>query len=158
MDADDDDHTTREPTKATPERLAAFLETLAETANVTAAAQSVSLNRQYLYVLRENEPEFAERWDAAVKLGTHALEDEAARRAKDGWEEPVFYQGVECGHVRKFSDTLLIFLLKARDPKYRERLDLAGPNGGPIPVSNTVEVIDAAEAARRYQQLMDTPG
>jgi phage terminase small subunit len=33
---------------------------------------------------------------------------------------------------------------------------ISGPGGGSIPVA--VEVIDAAEAARRYQQLMDTPG
>jgi hypothetical protein len=149
--------TTREPTKATPERLAAFLNALAETANVTTAAQSVDLNRQYLYVLRDDDEAFAKSWDAAVKIGTAALEDEATRRAKEGWDEPVFYQGAECGSVRKFSDTLLIFLLKARDPKFREKLDVAGPNGGPIPVANTHEVIDPAEAARRYQQLMDAP-
>ena len=55
-------------------------------------------------------------------MGTDALEDEALRRAFHGSERPVF-QGKELvGYVRDYSDTLLIFMLKARRPeKYRER-------------------------------------
>ena len=50
------------------------------------------------------------------------LEEEARRRAHDGVDEPVWFQGVQCGTVRKYSDTLLIFLLKGAKPdKYRER-------------------------------------
>ena len=60
-----------------------------------------------------------------MEIGTSALEDEAHRRAFDGTEEPVFHQGQECGSVRKYSDTLAIFLLKAHAPeKYRERQDV----------------------------------
>ncbi len=58
-----------------------------------------------------------------------ALEDEARRRAYDGWLEPVFHKGVKVGTVRKFSDTLLIVLLKAHKPeKYREniKMDVSG--------------------------------
>jgi len=37
----------------------------------------------------------------------------------------VFHQGKVCGGIRKYSDTLLIFLLKAAYPeKYRERVDV----------------------------------
>jgi len=54
-------------------------------------------------------------------IGMEALEDEAIRRGKDGIEEPVFYQGEVCGHVRKFSDVLLMFALKANRPeKFRD--------------------------------------
>lgn len=149
------------PTIATPERLETFLHALAESANVTSAALHVGINRQHLYRLRDEDDEFRAAWDAAVKLGTGALEDEATRRAKEGWDEPVYYQGDQCGVVRKFSDTLLIFLLKARDPaKYREKLDLthAAPNGGPIQTVSTELRIDAGtdagEAARIYQQII----
>jgi hypothetical protein len=58
-------------------------------------------------------------------LGVAALEDEARRRAYEGWEEPVWHKGVNCGTVRKFSDTLLIVLLKAHMPeKYRENIKI----------------------------------
>ena len=36
----------------------------------------------------------------------------------------MFYKGAVCGHVRRYSDTLLMFLLKAHRPeKYRERYE-----------------------------------
>lgn len=49
------------------------------------------------------------------------MEAEAFRRGVKGTEKPVFHQGVECGRIREYSDTLLITLLKANRPaKYRE--------------------------------------
>jgi len=61
---------------------------------------------------------FAEAHDEAIAT----MEDEAIRRAVHGVDKPV-YQGKELvGHVREYSDVLLIFLLKgARPEKYRER-------------------------------------
>ncbi len=48
------------------------------------------------------------------------------RRAVEGVDEPRFHDGQICGHVRKYSDTLLIFMLKARRPdKYKERGEVA---------------------------------
>ena len=50
------------------------------------------------------------------------LEDEARRRALQGVEKPVFREGRQVGTVTEYSDTLLIFLLKARRPeKFRDR-------------------------------------
>ena len=63
------------------------------------------------------------------------LEDEAIRRAREGVDEPVFYKGEHCGNVRRYSDTLLIFMLKARKPDvYRKRASIehTGANGGPL--------------------------
>ena len=57
---------------------------------------------------------------------TQTLEHEARRLASERWEAPVYYKGKVVGHVRKFSNVLLIFLLKARRPDvYRERQDLS---------------------------------
>ncbi len=58
------------------------------------------------------------------------LEDEAIRRARDGVTIPVFYAGKEVGAIRRPSDTLLMFLLRAHRPeRYRERPWVAA--GGP---------------------------
>lgn len=129
-------------TKLTPEKTATFLEALADTANVSAAAKKIRISRQYMYQVREEDEEFAAAWDEAVKLGTAALEDEAVRRAMDGTLKPVFYQGEKVGSIREYSDTLLIFLLKARDPdKYADRVkkELSGPGGGPV--KQSIEVL-----------------
>ncbi len=50
-------------------------------------------------------------------MGADALEDEAMRRAIDGVEKPVFRGGEVVGHVRDYSDSMLMFLLKSRKPE-----------------------------------------
>jgi Bacteriophage Sf6, terminase small subunit-like len=109
-------------TRRTAERDLKFLESLSQGASVAAAAKDAGYGRQHLYEWREADPELAAAWDNALEAGTDLLEDEALRRAKDGVDEPRFYEGEVCGHVRKYSDTLLIFLLKARRPwKYADK-------------------------------------
>jgi hypothetical protein len=88
-----------------------------------------------VYKWRAADVELAAAWDDALEAGTDLLEDEALRRAKDGYDEPRFYEGEVCGHVRKYSDTLAIFLLKARRPeKYSDKVTATrqGVGGGPI--------------------------
>lgn len=141
--------------KLTLEKRDKFLEILANTANVSRAAREIEMSRVALYDERNTDPKFKALWDKAVEMGTRHLEDEAIRRATEGTARPVF-QGGECvGHVREFSDTLLIFLLKARDPKFKESSTLAvtGPNGGPMTALN-LNMTDPAEAARVYQQML----
>lgn len=126
--------------KLTPEKLTAFCAALAETCNVGKACAAVGISRQTAYDWREDDPAFAERWKRAMRAGLTVLEDEMHRRAIDGTDEPVYHQGEQCGTVRKYSDTLAIFLAKAHDPeKYREnsRMELTGANGGPVEVNET---------------------
>lgn len=110
---------------------AAFLEALAAVGNVSGAAKTASVSRRFVYDERERDPDFAALWDDALDQAADAMEREALRRAVEGWDEPVFGSlggksgSGEIGTVRKYSDTLLIFLLKgARPEKYRERTDV----------------------------------
>lgn len=106
----------------TPEKRRTFCKELAETANVSKSAKKIGVSRTRVYEIRKEDSVFAEQWDEAVDRGVDALEEEARRRAYKGTNKPVFYQGVECGTIREYSDTLMIFLLKAARPeKYRER-------------------------------------
>jgi hypothetical protein len=127
-------------TKVTAKKKAEFCDALAETANVTKAALATGISRREWYRTRDEDAEFRKAWDAALELGTDALEDEAVRRAHEGTLRPVFYQGQECGAIREYSDTLLIFVLKARRPeKFKERSaqEIFGPNSTPVaPVIN----------------------
>lgn len=121
--------------KVTPEKLAAFCTALAETCNVGKACKAVDIARQTAYRWREEMPAFAEAWDKAMKIGVTALEDEAHRRAFEGYDKPIVHQGVVMDTCKEYSDTLAIFLLKAHAPdKYREnvRQELVGDGGGPI--------------------------
>lgn len=98
---------------------------LARGDTVKHAAESIHVPRQQMYVYRTADATLAAAWDAALDEGTEALEQEAKRRAVDGTDKPVYQQGMVVGHIREYSDTLLIFLLKARKPlTYRERVDV----------------------------------
>ena len=142
-------------TKVTPQKKKAFLESLSSCGNVTLAARESGITRQEWYRERADDEKFAATWEGAVQLGVEALEDEARRRAVDGVDEPVFYQGKVSGHVRKYSDTLLIFLLKAHKPeKYRERHEITGRNGGPIQTEDLTE-LDTDERARRIASFLE---
>jgi hypothetical protein len=119
-------------TKLTNRAREKFLAHLRKTANVTEAAAIIATARKSLYDARERDPAFKAAWDEAIEIATDALEQEARRRALDGWEEPVFYRGEEVGRMRAYSDRLLELLLKAHRPdKYKDtvRQEVTGANG-----------------------------
>lgn len=77
------------------------------------------------------DKDFAQRFDDAMGAGIAKMEQEAHRRAVKGWESPVFGslgagQGTGVvGTERKYSDTLMIFMLKGKLPNvYRDRADV----------------------------------
>jgi hypothetical protein len=98
-----------------------FLELLAAGWAVRHASRQSSHAFQRWYELKAADEEFAAAWAEAIEQGTQALEDEARRRAVDGVEEPVYQKGELVGSVRRYSDNLLMFLLRGRRPAvYRE--------------------------------------
>ena len=83
---------------------------------VTGACKRAGISRATAYLWKEKDKRFSGRWDFAIKAGTDTLEDAAKRRATEGVMEDVYHQGEVVGQRVKYSDTLLMFLLKARDP------------------------------------------
>lgn len=103
----------------------AFLIALSHNGNVSGACLAAEIDRSAVYRAKDDDPEFAARWDEALKIAVDRLEAEAWRRAVDGVDEPVFQKGVQVGAIRKYSDTLMAVLLKAHNPdKYREKIEL----------------------------------
>ncbi len=129
--------------KRTPETREAFIAALSECGNVTRACEAAGISRMTAYAWRKDDLDFANAWDAALELGAEGLEDEARRRAFEGVEDVVLDKDGNVRQVvRKYSDTLLIFLLKGAKPeKYRERRENVttmthqGPDGGPVQVA-----------------------
>jgi len=106
---------------------AAFLAALAEGLSAGGAAKAAGGERRCFLQLRESDAAFAAAWNEAVEAGIDALEDAVLRRARDGFERPVFYQGRQVGVQRCYADSLAVLLLKARRPeRYRDRVDLSG--------------------------------
>ncbi len=94
------------------------------------------------YVRKKHDKKFGEAWKEAADIGTEFLEQEAARRAYHGTIEPVFNKGVECGTVRKYSDILMMFLLKSRKPEtYKDAVPSVVVNNKNV----TVNIFDDIE-------------
>lgn len=108
-------------------KLVAFIGHLKHHGNVTQALKAAGCSRQWAYEKRELDRDFADTWAAAVRIGNEALIDEAKRRAYEGVLEPKTVGG-ERELVRKYSDTLLMFLIKQHDPSYRERYSIEHGN------------------------------
>lgn len=104
----------------------AFLAAFAKTGIVGAAAEEAGIHRSSVRIWRAQDPDFAAAYEAAYDEAGDHLEREALRRATLGVEEVVYHQGRPVGTQKRYSDTLLIFLLKgARPEKYRERASVS---------------------------------
>jgi len=89
---------------------------------ITRACTEADVGRRTFYDWLEQDPAFATAFEDAREEATDLLEEEARRRGYEGVDEPVFYQGVLVSTVRKYSDTLLIFMLKANREKFRDKV------------------------------------
>jgi hypothetical protein len=105
----------------TLERQRLFLEEFAQNGNVLRSCQRLKIARATVYGTWVKEPEFKAAFEQAAEDATDLLEEEARRRAIEGVPEPHFYEGNPCGYVQKYSDSLLMFLLKGKREAYREK-------------------------------------
>ncbi len=152
---------------AHPEAMkAAFLELYPDIGSVTDTCKTLCLNKRTLYHWRK-DPDFETAFKAAEKEAIGLLEDEAFRRAVTGVKRPVFQGGQEVGTITEYSDTLLIVLLKAKDPaRYRERFsaELTDPNGKPlfgdmklVHVHSAVPLASSEQEIDMTKQIEDIP-
>lgn len=90
--------------------------------SVRKACAASGYTRQVVYRWRQKDAVFDSGWRQAVMKGADLLEEEADRRGRDGYNQPVFFRGRQAGVKRRYSDGLLLARLKALKPElYRER-------------------------------------
>lgn len=100
----------------TDERQRGFIEALADTGSVKAAAHAVNMTPEGAYQLRRHPQAagFRKAWEAALALGVQRLEDIAMERALHGVEVPVYSYGKLIGVRVVYNDRLLMFVLRNR--------------------------------------------
>lgn len=146
---------TPQESKKWPRWVKPFLKVFSQRGNILRAAKAARVSRGRVYRFRDENPEFARRMELAKEDAGDSLIDEAVRRGRDGYEEPVIWQGQLCmvavdqsGRpcrpddpgatwrpltIIKFSDTLLIKTVQWLRPDLREgKLEVSGPGGGAI--------------------------
>lgn len=98
-----------------------FVERLRQCGCVTTACRKANISRCVAYELRNQDEAFKAEWDEALEEATDSLELAARHRAVDGIAKPVYQGGTNVGVVQEYSDSLLMFLLRAHRPdKFRD--------------------------------------
>src|SRR5262245_15480452 len=98
----------------------AFLAAYARVGTLTGAATQARCDISSHYVWKKTDPAYLTAFQRAQEMAADCLEDEASRRAL-GWDETRYSIDGTPYTVRKYSDTLLIFRLKALKPElYRD--------------------------------------
>lgn len=111
--------------KLTRDRKQKFIRALARTGVVTAACKFAGCGRNTAYYQRGIDADFAIAWDEAAEMAADKLEREAWRRATGYWEPVIDKEGKRIARIKKYSDSLLILLLRAARPeKFRERTEV----------------------------------
>lgn len=135
-----------------------FLKAYAATCNVLHAARKAGIERRRHYAWLETDPHYAEAFSKVKEHAIDYLEAEAIRRSTAGWLEPVFYQGMKCGQVKRFDGSLLQFLLRGLRPQvYGHKTEVTGPQGKPI--EGRIEVVFIkAKPLPEYDPRTSDPG
>lgn len=107
----------------------AFLTSFALAGNITLACEAAGIERKTYYRWTEHDEAFTAAAHVAREAAADLLEEAARKRAVEGVtkETGVYHNGrlIATEVEIRYSDTLLIFLLKGiRPEKYRERLDV----------------------------------
>lgn len=132
-----------------------FLRELRETGLERTAAAAAGTTLKQVRGLAETNEEFKYALEDALERATDVLELEARRRAVDGVEKGVYYQGVRMDTEVVYSDALLTTLLKAKRAAFADKTHVVGSGrdgaieivvrqfGAPAPAPTpTGEVID----------------
>lgn len=84
--------------------------------STTARKSSVHMqsHREWL----ETSSAYREAFEKCHNAFIDKLREAAYSRAVDGWQEPVFFRGEQCGEITKFDNTLLMRLLESHDDTF----------------------------------------
>lgn len=124
----------------------AFLAHLALSYEILIGCKAAGVSPQTVINHRKADPDFDAQVIAAQAHCISLLHAMSMRSAIEGDCEPVFWQGIEVGHIKKFDNRLRIELLRAHLPaKFKT------PGSGQAPLiagdNNKVVIFDAAKRA-----------
>lgn len=110
------------------------------------STRAAGMSRQAAYEWRTDDEAFAKDWADAEQEAADKLEREAWRRAVEGTDKPISFQGVITASYKEYSDKMLEILLKAHRPEKftdRSKVDLSNTDGSLKPQVIKIVAADA---------------
>jgi hypothetical protein len=131
-----------------------FVDSLAQCGLIKYACQDAAIDRGSVVRWRNEDPEFMQAMEMAKLNYIEVMEEEADRRGRVGWKEPIFdKQGNHIGDKPKHSDVLLIFRLKGLAPdKYADRKQIDSRVTVQL---NPFQALAPSERAAELKRLQD---
>ena len=134
-----------------------FLESVRRTGLVAKSAKAAGTNSRRIKTECESDKEFAAEMQESLVIYAETVQEELHRRAMDGVEETVYFQGQECGTKINYSDALLTTLVKAKSPEFREKLSVDTTiHGGVLVVLPQAQTKEAWIESTKPAQLSGT--
>lgn len=122
-----------------------FLHHYAQHGLKATAAKAVGVTAYQIDKFAENCIEFETSLRETEELVADRIEAEVYRRAVDGIDKNIYYQGDICGTETQYSDALLQTLIKAKRRKqFGDKTELTGAGGGALQIF--IRAFDAPDA------------
>ena len=139
---------------------ATFLDVFSQRANVSDAAAAAGIDRTMVYYWLKHDENFAAGWNDAQEIANDVLRRESWRRAVDGTSEPIVSMGKlvrdETGEpltVQKYDTPLLMMLMRARMPEYRDTKNIDMQQTLNVNTSHTLTLDTRGMSAEELSQL-----
>ena len=121
-----------DPTQIAEAKLT-IIRVLSMKGNVREATDSAGVHRSQAYEWKHSDEMFSDAWEDSLEEAADRIEQEMWRRAIEGTDYPVIYQGEITDTYKQYSDSLLTLLAKGnRASKYKERTEVSTPPGQPL--------------------------
>ncbi len=135
-----------------------FLAALSLTGSVMIACKAATVSFPTYSKHRKEDPDFASQCELADDMATQRLHDACFASAVEGDIEPIYWQGIKVGHVRKFDSRLRIEMLRARMPgKFKApgaAVQINAGQGAQILVIGEAEKAELCANRRRYLEAI----
>jgi hypothetical protein len=136
----------------TGEKMATFLETLAETAVVAEACEAARMHISGAYAARRRNPAFAAAWDAALAIARERLADTLLARSIEGNIEQIWRDGELVGERHLIDNKLGLAILRRLDRLAETGLSVSSRGerspGAPAPSRRPIDWELALDALR----------
>ncbi|UTC27943.1 terminase small subunit [Stenotrophomonas phage A1432] len=154
------------PERMSMEKRRLFLRAFATRGIVLDGCKAAGVSRSAVEHWRESSEWFDTMYAIAIEEAADRIEGEAYRRAVEGYDEPVIYQGMTTTvidpetmqekqlTVRKYSDSLMAMILRgARPEKYREnyKVEHSGAAGGVLVIPAPIDPVSWAKQVKEQQ-------
>ena len=126
----------------------AFLDALAATLDIAAAARAAGKSVAAACLLKQQDAEFGATWDAIVTTGEDRLRLALLQRALEGEPKPLVHQGKVVGEVLTFDNALALKLLAMAGVPERGALqESGGGDAARVRLAERLEALAAGEDA-----------